>query len=134
MTNADDENPSGLTPAQLQILRERLERLRETLLARLQREQEVVREAEPLYEPLEAAEQTREQDDAILFTEHDRALLGEIEHALAKFETGRYGVSERSGEPIGFQRLLAVPWARVTADEMDDTDEMENSDEPPERR
>jgi DnaK suppressor protein len=49
--------------------------------------------------------------------EHDRRLLGEIEHALAKMDAGTYGVSEMSGRPIPFARLLAVPWARFDADE-----------------
>jgi DnaK suppressor protein len=75
---------------------------------------------ERLVEPADAAEQTREQDDAILFTENDRALLAEVEHALAKLDAGQYGVSEASGRPIGFARLEAVPWARLAADEVED--------------
>ena len=114
---AKDEAASGLSADELRALRERLERLRGELLARLEREQAVVLEGEHLSEPMEAAEQTREQDDAVLFTHRDRALLREIEHALSKFESGRYGVSESSGRPIGFRRLEAVPWARTAADE-----------------
>jgi RNA polymerase-binding transcription factor DksA len=32
-------------------------------------------------------------------------------------DNGRYGVSEVSGEPIPYARLLAVPWARTDSDE-----------------
>ena len=35
-------------------------------------------------------------------------------------DAGTYGVSELSGDPIGFARLEAVPWARVTTDESED--------------
>jgi len=108
-----------LTADELRTLRERLERLRGEVRGRLEREQAVVLEGEQLSEPMDSAEQTREQDDAVLFTHRDRALLREVEHALAKFETGRYGVSEASGEPIGFRRLEAVPWARLAADEVE---------------
>jgi DnaK suppressor protein len=108
---------SGLTAEQLRTLRERLERLRTEILSRIEREQAVAVEGEQLSEPMDAAEQTREQDDAVLFTHRDRALLREVEHALSKFDTGRYGLSERSGDPIGFRRLEAVPWTRVAADE-----------------
>jgi DnaK suppressor protein len=108
---------SGLTEKELHALRERLERLRAELTERIAHEQAVALEGEHLSEPMDAAEQTREQDDAVLFTHRDRALLREVEHALSKFDSGRYGLSESSGEPIGFRRLEAVPWARVGADE-----------------
>jgi DnaK suppressor protein len=52
-----------------------------------------------------------------LFAGHDRERLREIERALQKIPTGRYGVSEISGEPIPFDRLMAVPWARADSDE-----------------
>jgi DnaK suppressor protein len=117
MAQTSNDNPSGLTVEQLETLRQQLLRLRDSLLARLTNEQSVVREGERLIEPLELAEQTREQDDAVRFTERDRPLLEEIDRALAKFATGRYGLSEASDEPIGLRRLEAVPWARYTTDE-----------------
>lgn len=42
-----------------------------------------------------------------------RAAVDEIDHALAKFATGTYGICEASGEPIPQERLEAIPWARV---------------------
>ncbi|HEY3254926.1 MAG TPA: TraR/DksA family transcriptional regulator, partial [Polyangiaceae bacterium] len=47
----------------------------------------------------------------------ERALLAEVEHALAKLSDGTYGISEASGEPIRYQRLRALPWARTDVDE-----------------
>jgi DnaK suppressor protein len=110
-------NAAGLTDEQIHVLRGRLERMREELSARLTHEATVSRESEPLAEPMDAAEQTREQDDAILLASHDRARLGEVEHALAKMSNGLYGLSEVSGEAISYERLLAVPWARHDSDE-----------------
>lgn len=39
-------------------------------------------------------------------------MIEEIDHALAKFDEGTYGICEVSGEPIPQERLEAIPWAR----------------------
>lgn len=117
MTVGEGTNAAGLTAEQLASLRDRLEDLRGQLRRRLERDQTVAREAEPEVEELDAAEQTREQDDAILRADRDRAQLREVEHALRRMDAGSYGISEISGEPISFARLRAVPWARYDSDE-----------------
>ena len=117
MTVGTESNAAGLTAEQLASLRDRLEDLRGQLRRRLERDQTVAREAEPEVEELDAAEQTREQDDAILRADRDRAQLREVEQALRRMEAGRYGISEVSGDPISFARLRAVPWARYDSDE-----------------
>jgi RNA polymerase-binding transcription factor DksA len=68
---------------------------------------------------MDAAELTREQGDAVLLADRARARLRDIVAALEKLETdpSRYGLSERSGEPIGFDRLKVVPWARLAIHE-----------------
>ncbi|MEK7358705.1 MAG: TraR/DksA C4-type zinc finger protein [Bdellovibrionota bacterium] len=40
--------------------------------------------------------------------------LLEIELALARIETGRYGVCEETEEPIEEERLRALPWTRLS--------------------
>jgi len=42
-----------------------------------------------------------------------REQLDEVEHALAKFDKGTYGLCEVSGEPIPEARLEAMPATRV---------------------
>jgi DnaK suppressor protein len=108
---------AGLTSDQLAMLRGRLEQLRAELHTRLERDQAVAREAEQEVEEVDAAEQTRQQDDAILRAERDRAQLREVEGALRRMDAGTYGISEISGDPIKFERLRAVPWARYDSDE-----------------
>lgn len=39
--------------------------------------------------------------------------LRSVQHALAKFAVGAYGVCERCGEPIAASRLTATPEARL---------------------
>lgn len=43
-------------------------------------------------------------------------MLLEIELALAKIETGRYGFCEETEEPIEVQRLYAIPWTRLSVE------------------
>ncbi len=40
--------------------------------------------------------------------------LGEIADALVRLEVGTYGVCEETEEPIERQRLLALPWTRLS--------------------
>jgi DnaK suppressor protein len=108
---------AGLTAEQLGTLRGRLERLLVELRTRLARDQAVAREAEQEIEEMDAAEQAREQDDAALRANYDRAQLREVEDALRRMAAGRYGISEISGDPISYERLLALPWARYDSDE-----------------
>lgn len=53
-----------------------------------------------------------ENDEAAV--QHAIRRLGEIRRALEKIDEGTYGLSDVSGEPIGRERLMAVPEA-VTA-------------------
>jgi RNA polymerase-binding protein DksA len=43
--------------------------------------------------------------------------LDEVEAALARVDAGSYGVCEVCGEPIGADRLSAIPWARLCIDD-----------------
>lgn len=50
---------------------------------------------------------------------HDQLewLLAEVEHALAKFDQGTYGLCEECGKPIHEGRLEALPTARLCMDD-----------------
>jgi RNA polymerase-binding transcription factor DksA len=41
-----------------------------------------------------------------------QAQLAEVDHALAKFDAGTYGICERCGHPIPLARLRILPAAR----------------------
>jgi DnaK suppressor protein len=45
--------------------------------------------------------------------EAERLLLGEVDAALARMESGNYGVCEECGERVALPRLLAIPEARI---------------------
>ncbi|KGX89519.1 hypothetical protein N781_07455 [Pontibacillus halophilus JSM 076056 = DSM 19796] len=58
-----------------------------------------------------------EQDKNAALTNHAQDRLDEIDAALDRLSNGTYGVSEKSGEPIPFERLEAMPTARLTIEE-----------------
>ncbi|MBX7230898.1 MAG: TraR/DksA family transcriptional regulator [Bdellovibrionales bacterium] len=43
-----------------------------------------------------------------------RQQLMEIETALSRIERGTYGICEETEEPIERERLLAIPWTRLS--------------------
>lgn len=43
-----------------------------------------------------------------------RSQLSEIESALARIERGTFGICEETDEPIEPERLLAIPWTRLS--------------------
>ncbi len=43
-----------------------------------------------------------------------RTQLMEIEAALSRIESGGFGVCEETEEPIEVERLLAIPWTRLS--------------------
>ena len=119
MPESDDDIPT-LTAAQLSTLRKRLlaERARiqssETTLSPVREDEG--RQADEM----DQAEASLVQHEALGRAAHDQARLGQIDRALARFDAGTYGISELSGEPIGFARLSAVPWARFTVAEQEE--------------
>lgn len=53
----------------------------------------------------------RELDEGL--EEGVQQTIQEIDDALLRIEEGTYGVCEICGEPIGAERLSAIPWARL---------------------
>lgn len=112
---------SGLTPEQVERLRKRLLDERSEISAQYERHRDEGRLASVAEgaEPEEAAQRTSEQSISTDLAELQRAQLREIDRAIRKLENGTYGVSEESGEPIGFARLDALPWARYSAEDQE---------------
>jgi DnaK suppressor protein len=104
-----------LTKDQLDLLRRRLEEERGRILAVLRTP--TAASYDERSEPEEVAQRTTEQDERVEIADRERALLAEVEHALEKLRAGTYGVDERTGQPIRYERLAAVPWARGDADD-----------------
>jgi DnaK suppressor protein len=74
-------------------------------------------EQENYPDTMDAATRAEQENELLGLASEERALLSEVERALAKIDAGTYGVSELSKRPIPIERLRALPWARLTADE-----------------
>ena len=108
--------PTDLTKAQLDSLRTQLETARGELTGRTRTAVPSARQPE-VGDAMDAADRANEGEETGARNERDAAKLADIEHALGKFDRDEYGVSEDSGEPIGYGRLHALPWARLTVAE-----------------
>ena len=107
---------TDLTKAQLESLRAQLQAARVELTSRSRAAAPSARQPE-VGDAMDAADRANEGEETGARNERDTAKLADIDHALGKFDRDEYGVSEDSGEPIGYGRLHALPWARLTVAE-----------------
>ncbi len=56
----------------------------------------------------------REENNFLLSQKRLREHLLEIEFALGRIERGSFGVCEETDETIEIERLLAIPWTRLS--------------------
>lgn len=115
MNEARAHPDSELTEDQVAELQGMLLERRRALLAEQSQHLDLGRFGdERIAEAEEAAARDATRSTMIDLAESQRKQLALIERALRKLEDGTYGVSEDSGEPIGFDRLRAIPWAMLT--------------------
>lgn len=55
-----------------------------------------------------------EEHNFLVTQDRMKSQLIEIEIALSRIENGTYGICEETEEPIETDRLLAVPWTRLS--------------------
>lgn len=55
-----------------------------------------------------------EEHSFLVNQERLRSQLFEVEMALARIEQGIFGICEETEEPIEIDRLLAIPWTRLS--------------------
>jgi len=121
-SNANGRRTSDvLKPKQIEILRGRLLEEKQRIIDMYQQDLKAGQESvdygtEDLVDQANAA-WNREFNFALSDGERRHLLM--IDAALERIEEGTYGFCQHSGEPIAFQRLHAVPWARYTVDVQD---------------
>jgi DnaK suppressor protein len=97
----------------LESLRTRLNERREVVLERLRSANDSLDELDRS-QPAEAEEEAQELNIArpqVTLDQRSRNELAEIDDALERIARGEYGICETCGEPIGQERLLALPSA-----------------------
>ena len=68
---------------------------------------------EPSADPADATQQTVEREMATRKLDRDAMIVRDIRAALARLESGDYGVCAHCEEAISPRRLAAVPWAAL---------------------
>jgi DnaK suppressor protein len=108
-----------LTKKQVKELTARLETLKEELLGKINGKAgtfQIGLEAESLIkgDDAEVAEKQRASNAALQELDFLKNRLALVERALVKIAAGAYGLCEETDEPIGYERLSVVPWARYS--------------------
>jgi DnaK suppressor protein len=98
--------------SRLQSEQERLARELEQLRASV-RPAEERREGSPFGKREEEATEAAELETRLELEKRLMEQLAEVEHALAKFEAGTYGLCDSCGKPIDPARLEALPQASL---------------------
>lgn len=111
----EEQEDRELTKKDLDGLKKALLEERSRVLARLDSHvTQATEDRDNLADEMDMA--TRHSDQAYLLrlADKEHKLLAEIDHALAKFEHGTFGVCEGTGEPIELRRLEIRPWTRYS--------------------
>ncbi len=104
-----------LSAAQVKELYERLlEEQQRVTQGMGERLSDAISDSDQLADEIDIARRHTEQAYLMRFADKERKLLGEIAHAIEKFQTGEYGICEGTDDPIGFNRLLLRPWTRYS--------------------
>jgi DnaK suppressor protein len=109
----------GLNASQMRDLEKRLHELRRELKEQLEEKAGVFNataNAESVIkgDDAEVAEKQRVSNAALQEIDFLKNRMSLVGRALAKIEAGVYGMCEESEEPIGYERLSVVPWARFS--------------------
>ena len=64
----------------------------------------------------DAGSDNYEIDNTLGLMDSERRILLEIDAALGRIESGKYGICRGGGERIPKKRLTAIPWARYCVD------------------
>ena len=96
--------------------RQRLLRLRDTLLNEIHQLTAEACEENPTYSthPADAATDSFDRDLALGLATFEQDGVYEIDAALMRIEDGTYGVCELTSQRIPWNRLEAIPWTRFT--------------------
>ena len=105
-----------MTTTDYKIIRLRLEKDRKRLIEQLEqvrasRPTENRREGSPFGKREEEATETAELENRMAMEKRTLDQLAEVDNALAKFDKENYGICENCGQPIGLDRLEALPQA-----------------------
>ena len=108
---------SPFTSDFLDAMRFQLVALKEELLNQSLRLQQDLQERDKFSsEEADQSSQMHQEYHLYINQKRIRQLLLEVESALARLDSGNFGFCEETGEPIEIQRLLLMPYTRLSAE------------------
>lgn len=106
---------SSLKPEVVSELKKKLVMKRADLINRLRNQRaEISSGFEMRGDEVDQVVAVQSENAALLFQNRVREELHEIEHALARIEQGTFGICEETEELIEIERLMALPWTRLS--------------------
>ncbi len=124
-------NASGLTAAQLKELRKLLEQKLASLNLEVKELEVTLTEEENddkgAADEVDRSSFEEEMQRTQLVLDGKSQLHYEISEALKRMDDDTYGVCEESEEPIGFKRLMAQPWTRLSLEAQKDMEQKRKS-------
>ncbi len=108
---------ADLTPNQVQELSDQLADKRREMVDSVDSLRETIMSKHDcdIIDAGDSASLNEERRRAAAILKHHEETIAEIDAALARFKVGRFGISETTGEPIAYERLQAITWARTSA-------------------
>jgi len=105
-----------MNAAQLAFFKQRLQTMKEELLANAGVTSEHLRESDTAPDPADRATIEEEHALELRARDRERKLMKKIDEAIAQIDDGSYGWCEETGERIGIPRLLARPTATLSVE------------------
>ena len=124
------DNHEFLTREELERFKQLLHEERDKILqksADMMKRGNIELDKNEMFDEVDLASATTEQNLTFKLMDRDRKLLAEIEHALEKIKTGDYGFCEGTGEPIPKRRLEVRPWCRHSVKYKEQLERMKKS-------
>jgi DnaK suppressor protein len=99
-------------------VRERLEEMKEKILAEMNNAMRAEREGskDEGLDTYDLASEERDREISFILSDRERVKIGSIDDAFQRIADGSYGVCESCGLEIGEERLEALPFTRLCRD------------------
>ena len=108
---------SYMNEDQLDFFRNKLQEMREEILAHTTAIMSELSEQEHEFDELDIATHQEENRMRLRLLDRERKLLPKIKKSMDMIDDGTYGYCVETGEPIGLPRLLIRPTATLCAEE-----------------
>lgn len=104
-----------IKPEVISELKKRLVLKRADLINRLKMQSAEIKNGFDLKgDEIDQINAVQSENTALAFQDKIRAELLEIESALSRMDQGNFGICEETEEQIEIERLLALPWTRLS--------------------